>query len=147
MDADAIYRMGDREYTYDELCEAVEAEAATFPPETWRGGEFDLNDYLIESMQVGIIEQTDSQRVLLGGRPIPTAGRHGERVRPGFHRFPDRYDCMLGGRVARGRDGRSLGGFRNPLVSWRSLGPDCWAAKAVLNLWLSLGLPFASRRR
>jgi hypothetical protein len=26
-------------------------------------------------------------------------------------------------------------------------GSNYWGAKAVLNLWLSLGLPFASRRR
>jgi hypothetical protein len=56
MDADAIYRMSGIEYTYGELCEAIEAEAATLPPETWRGGVWDLNDYIIESMQVGIIE-------------------------------------------------------------------------------------------
>jgi hypothetical protein len=59
MDADAIYRMSGIEYSYDELCTAVEAEAATLPPETWRCGEFDLNDYLIEAMQVGIIEEVD----------------------------------------------------------------------------------------
>jgi hypothetical protein len=29
------------------------------PREQWRDGEFDLNDYLIESMQVGIIETVD----------------------------------------------------------------------------------------
>ena len=38
-----------------------EAEAATLPPETWRGGEFDLYDYIVESMQVGIIEQIDPE--------------------------------------------------------------------------------------
>jgi hypothetical protein len=61
MDADAIYRMSGIEYTHEELCDAVLAEAATLPPETWRGGEFDLNDYLIESMQVGIIEEVDPE--------------------------------------------------------------------------------------
>jgi hypothetical protein len=61
MDADAIYRMGDHEYTYDELCDAIEAEAATLPPETWRNGVFNLNDYIIESMQVGIIEEVDPE--------------------------------------------------------------------------------------
>jgi hypothetical protein len=74
MDADTIYRMGDHEYTYDELYDAVEAEAATFPPETWRDDEFNLNDYLIESMQIGIIESVDdndwhdSPRPGIGGR-------------------------------------------------------------------------------
>jgi hypothetical protein len=47
------------EYTYDELCAAVLAEPLPWPPETWRGGEFDLNDYLIEAMQVGIIGTVD----------------------------------------------------------------------------------------
>ena len=51
--------MDNRRYTYDDLCEAVSAEAATLPPETWRGGEFNLYDYLVESMQVGIIETVD----------------------------------------------------------------------------------------
>jgi len=59
MDPDAIYVMDNRQYTFEELCDALEAEAATLPPETWRGGEFNLNDYIIEAMQVGIIESVD----------------------------------------------------------------------------------------
>lgn len=60
MDADAMYEMGGVVYTYDELVAVVEAEAATVPPETWRCG-WNLNDYLIESMQVGIITQLDPE--------------------------------------------------------------------------------------
>jgi hypothetical protein len=30
--------------------------ARSRPPETWRDGEFNFNDYLIESLQVGVIE-------------------------------------------------------------------------------------------
>ncbi|TRW81246.1 hypothetical protein FK535_17480 [Mycolicibacterium sp. 018/SC-01/001] len=59
MDADALYEMSGVVYTYDELVADVEAEAATLPPETWRSGVWDLNDYLIESMQVGIIKKLD----------------------------------------------------------------------------------------
>jgi hypothetical protein len=59
MDADAMYVMDNRQYTFEELCDALEAEAATLPPETWRDGEFNLNDYIVEAMQVGIIEQID----------------------------------------------------------------------------------------
>lgn len=59
MDPDAIYRMSGIDYTYDELCEAVEAEASTLPPETWHCG-WNLHDYVIEAMQVGIIEQIDA---------------------------------------------------------------------------------------
>jgi hypothetical protein len=59
MDPDAIYVMDNRRYTYDELCDAIEAEAETLPPETWRDGEFNLNDYMIEATQVGIIETVD----------------------------------------------------------------------------------------
>ncbi|UXA09994.1 hypothetical protein KXD97_17555 [Mycobacterium sp. SMC-8] len=44
-------------YTYDELVADVEAEAATLPPETWRSGVWNLNDYLIEAIQVGIINE------------------------------------------------------------------------------------------
>lgn len=50
-----IYRMSGIEYAYDELVDALNAEAATLPPETWRGG-WDVNDYIIEAGQVGIIE-------------------------------------------------------------------------------------------
>ena len=32
---------------------------ADLPPETWRDGKFDFNDYLIESIQVGTIEEVD----------------------------------------------------------------------------------------
>ncbi|WP_445169908.1 hypothetical protein ACTXG7_11650 [Mycolicibacterium sp. Dal123E01] len=57
MDTDAMYEMSGVVYTYDELCAAVEAEAATLPPETWRGGEWNLYDYLVEAAQVGIIKR------------------------------------------------------------------------------------------
>ena len=60
MDTDAIYRMGDHEYTFDELCDALEAEAGTLPPETWRDGVFNVKDYIIEAMQVGIIEMVEA---------------------------------------------------------------------------------------
>jgi hypothetical protein len=46
------------------LCAAVEAQAATFPPETWRDGEWNLNDYLIESILVGTIETVDGNDLL-----------------------------------------------------------------------------------
>jgi len=59
MDANAMCRMSGVEYTYDELCDAIEAEAATLRPETWRDGVFNLNDYIIEAMQVGIIDTVD----------------------------------------------------------------------------------------
>jgi len=31
------------------------------PPGTWRDGKFDVNDYLIESIQVGTIEEVDDE--------------------------------------------------------------------------------------
>lgn len=63
VDADAMYEMSGVVYTYDELVAAVEAEAATLPPDTWRSGVWDLNDYLIEAMQAGIINQIDAENV------------------------------------------------------------------------------------
>lgn len=45
----------DRRYSYDELVDELNAEAATLPPETWRDGVWDVNDYIIEAQQVGII--------------------------------------------------------------------------------------------
>ncbi len=41
--------------------EEPEAEAADLPPETWRDGTFDFNDYLIESVLVGTIEEIDDE--------------------------------------------------------------------------------------
>ena len=37
------------------------AEAADLPPETWRDCRFDFNDYLIESVLVGTIEEVDDE--------------------------------------------------------------------------------------
>lgn len=62
MEADAIYRMGDQEHTYDELVDALNVEAATLPADIWRNGVWDVNDYIIEASQVGIIETVDSDR-------------------------------------------------------------------------------------
>ena len=55
------YRMCGKTYTWDELREVSEAEAADLPPETWRDGIFDFNDYLTESIQVGTIEEVDDE--------------------------------------------------------------------------------------
>ena len=55
------YRMCGNTYTWEELREVSKAEAADLPPETWRDGKFDFNDYLIESIQVGTIEEIDDE--------------------------------------------------------------------------------------
>ena len=55
------YRMDGKTYRWDELREVSRAEAADLPPETWRDGKFDFNDYLIESIQVGTIEEIDDE--------------------------------------------------------------------------------------
>ena len=55
------YRMDGKTHTWDELREVSKAEAADLPPETWRDGKFDFNDYLIESIQVGTIEEIDDE--------------------------------------------------------------------------------------
>ena len=54
------YRMCGKTYTWDELREVSKAEAAGLPPETWRDGKFDFNDYLIESALVGTLEEVDA---------------------------------------------------------------------------------------
>ena len=41
--------------------EEPKAEAADLPPETSRDDTFDFNDYLIESIQVGTIEEIDDE--------------------------------------------------------------------------------------
>jgi len=55
------YRMSGKVYTWDELREVCKAEAADLPPETWRDGIFNFNDYLTESIQVGTIEEIDDE--------------------------------------------------------------------------------------
>jgi hypothetical protein len=37
----------------------TEAEVADLPPETWRDGTFDFDDYLTESVQTGTIDVVD----------------------------------------------------------------------------------------
>ena len=39
----------------------IKAESADLPPETWRDGIFNFNDYLTESIQVGTIEVIDDE--------------------------------------------------------------------------------------
>lgn len=56
MDIDATYRMSGRDYTYDELVDTLNAEAATIPEETWRDGVWDVHGYIVEAGQVGIIK-------------------------------------------------------------------------------------------
>ena len=55
------YRMDGKTYTCDELREVSKAEAAGLPQETWRDGKFNFNDYLIESVLVGTIEEVDDE--------------------------------------------------------------------------------------
>lgn len=55
-DDDAIYLMSGVEYSYDELIEALDAEAATLDPEQWEGG-WDADEYLIDALLVGTIER------------------------------------------------------------------------------------------
>jgi hypothetical protein len=42
-------------YTYDELKAQTEQEVADLPPETWRHGVFNFDDYLTESLHSGTI--------------------------------------------------------------------------------------------
>ena len=48
--------MSGKEYSYHELVEALNAEAASIPEDTWRDGAWNVNDYIIEASQVGIIK-------------------------------------------------------------------------------------------
>ena len=60
-DDGSLYRIDGRVYTYGELRDAIMAEVADLPPETWRDGKFDFDDYLIESVLVGTIEEVDDE--------------------------------------------------------------------------------------
>lgn len=60
-------------YAHDELREACEAEAAELPPETWRFGDFNFNDYLIESLQVGVDPNRPGRRGPVTGQARPLA--------------------------------------------------------------------------
>ena len=52
-----IYRYMDRELTRDELRADVEAQAAGLDHEQWIGGEFNFDDWLVDSLRVGTIER------------------------------------------------------------------------------------------
>ncbi len=58
-DDDAIYLMSGIEFSYDELIEALDAEAATLDPNQWVGG-WDAHEYLIDALLVGTIERVHS---------------------------------------------------------------------------------------
>ncbi|MCU1701378.1 MAG: hypothetical protein JWR34_7441 [Mycobacterium sp.] len=53
------YRIDDQIYTYDELREVTVADVADLPPETWRDGKFNFDDYLTESLHTGTIDVVD----------------------------------------------------------------------------------------
>jgi hypothetical protein len=55
------YREGDQIFTYEELREATEEQIAGFPPESWRDGVFNFDDYLIESLHTGTIIVVDDE--------------------------------------------------------------------------------------
>lgn len=46
--------------TRDELYAIVEPEAAQEPEGTWQGGEFDFNEWLIESLNTGTVTRVES---------------------------------------------------------------------------------------
>jgi hypothetical protein len=55
------YRIGDQNYTYDELRAVTEADVADLPPETWRDGKFNFDDYVTESVHTGTIEVFETE--------------------------------------------------------------------------------------
>ncbi|WP_162625405.1 hypothetical protein [Mycolicibacterium llatzerense] len=57
-DEDKFLR-GDQVITRSELQREIEAEAADEPAENWRLGEFNFNDWLVESLQVGLLRRVD----------------------------------------------------------------------------------------
>ncbi|MDT5244678.1 MAG: hypothetical protein QOD36_2054 [Mycobacterium sp.] len=51
------YRIDGQIFTYAELREVTEkVDVADLPPETWRDGRFNLDDYPTESLHTGTIE-------------------------------------------------------------------------------------------
>jgi hypothetical protein len=50
---------GDVVYSYDDLVDALNVEAATLPPKTWRDGVWDISEYMTEASLVRIIETVE----------------------------------------------------------------------------------------
>jgi YVTN family beta-propeller protein len=80
-----LYRNGgDQLLTLDELRTEVEAEVADLPPQIWRDGKFDFNDYLIASVILGTGDRHrhqhgqhhDSRRQLSGRVAVSPDGSH-----------------------------------------------------------------------
>ncbi|MEZ0355434.1 hypothetical protein [Mycobacterium sp. SA01] len=69
MDADAVY---DVRYTYVELCAAMEAEAATLPPEAWRSGEWNLNETRLTPSRWEPTYNTWTSGMFILGRRVDT---------------------------------------------------------------------------
>jgi hypothetical protein len=59
MNNDTTYRYGNREYSREELRNAVEAEAAGLPPEQWLFGKFEFDEWLSDCLITGHVERVD----------------------------------------------------------------------------------------
>lgn len=46
----------DRRFSREELVDTLNAEAATLPPETWRDGVWNVEDFITEALQLGVID-------------------------------------------------------------------------------------------
>jgi hypothetical protein len=55
------YRYAGREWSYDELRNEVETEAAGLPPEQWFDGEFVFNAWLSDSVVTGHVEKVGDE--------------------------------------------------------------------------------------
>ena len=76
-DDGSLYRINGKVYTYSELRDATLAEVADPFRRPGRDGKFDFDDYLIESLQIGIIEtigeddRDDASSLLRLGGVVP----------------------------------------------------------------------------
>lgn len=56
-----MYRDGGEGWMrYEELYDEVDAEGSALPPEQWRDGYWDADQYIVEATEVGIYERVDT---------------------------------------------------------------------------------------
>ena len=56
----SLYRYNNQEYTREELYDVVCEEARQLPPEQWFGGRLTFDEWLADSVAVGVVERLTS---------------------------------------------------------------------------------------
>lgn len=104
-----VYRLDDgRILRWEELADEVKAEVAHLPEESWEGGKFDINDYIVEACHTGIYKSVNVYVAIItlyarpGERPRTSEEVHDEVYAYFKEPIPYKFDVWLGHAVNAG---------------------------------------------